>query len=261
MSAVRGDGQGAGIRLNAPQPVGILGGMGPAAGLDFARQFLLACEHYLHASHTPVADQAFPEHWLAQVPVVDRSRALLDPNAPQPYKEMERAIAQLANAGARTIAIACNTAHAWHDELQSGQPDIELLHIGRETVTHLHQTGVDAAILLATRGTYRIALYQSAFAERGMRCIVPLPVEQQGLMDGIYKGVKAGCLDVARERFAAVGRALHERYGAVPVVMACTEIPLVLPTLAEAAEWTLVDPTRVLAGVLARRAYRSDRVM
>jgi aspartate racemase len=261
MSTARRDGQGAGIRLNAPQPVGILGGMGPAAGLDFTRQFLSACEHYLHASHTPVVDQAFPEHWLAQIPVVDRSRALLDPNAPQPFEDMERAVAQLANAGARTIAIACNTAHAWHDELQSGQPDIELLHIGRETVEHLRRAGVDAAILLATRGTYRIALYQSAFAEHGMRCIVPSPGEQQGLMDGIYKGVKAGCFDIARERFAAVGHTLHERYGALPVVMACTEIPLVLPMLEEAADWTLVDPTRVLADVLARRAYRSDRVM
>src|SRR6476469_6739758 len=49
--------------------VGILGGMGPAAGADFARLFVHACAEHMGKSGVVVSDQAFPEHWLAQVPV------------------------------------------------------------------------------------------------------------------------------------------------------------------------------------------------
>ncbi len=59
-----------------PQTVGILGGMGPAAGADFVRLFVQACARQMAAAGRPVTDQGFPEHWLAQVPVPDRSRAM-----------------------------------------------------------------------------------------------------------------------------------------------------------------------------------------
>ncbi|MFZ3117300.1 MAG: aspartate racemase, partial [Variovorax sp.] len=55
------------------QVVGILGGMGPAAGADFVRLFVDACAQHMRAVGEPVRDQAFPEHWLAQVPVPDRT--------------------------------------------------------------------------------------------------------------------------------------------------------------------------------------------
>lgn len=59
--------------------VGILGGMGPAAGADFARLFVAACAEQMRQRGIVVSDQAFPEHWLAQVPVPDRGSALGTP--------------------------------------------------------------------------------------------------------------------------------------------------------------------------------------
>ncbi|CAN7256024.1 amino acid racemase [Trinickia sp. LjRoot230] len=229
--------------------------MGPAAGLDFVRLFLSACERCLREHGTPIADQAFPEHWLAQIPVADRSLALLDPNAPQPLEGMSRAIGRLVGLGARTVAVACNTAHAWQATLQRAQPDVELLHIAKETAAHLRASDVNSAMLLATEGTYRMALYQQAFEAYEIGCVLPSVREREALMEGIYDGVKAGRLELARERFAAVGRVLHERHGDLPMVMACTEIPLAMPFVDEARQWMLVDPAEVLALALARRAY------
>jgi aspartate racemase len=61
---------------NVTSTVGILGGMGPAAGADFARLFVTACTDHMRGRGMAVSDQAFPEHWLAQVPVPDRSIVL-----------------------------------------------------------------------------------------------------------------------------------------------------------------------------------------
>ncbi len=68
------------LPLPAQRPcmVGILGGMGPAAGADFVRLFVEACTRRMEALGIPVRDQAYPEHWLAQVPIPDRTAALGD---------------------------------------------------------------------------------------------------------------------------------------------------------------------------------------
>lgn len=238
-----------------PATVGILAGMGPAAGVDFARLFLQACEACLREQGRPVKDQAYPEHWLAQVPVVDRTAALSDPGAPQPLAEMGRALKQLAQLGAQAVAISCNTAHAWHAELQRLVPQVRLLHIATETVAALQRLGHRRAALLATQGTYRIGLYDQAFADRGIACVRPTGQEQEWLMQGIYEGVKAGRMDLATARFVQAAQGLRARHGDIPLVMACTEIPLALPRAPEAGGCTLVDPSAILATALARAAY------
>lgn len=239
----------------APQPVGILAGMGPAAGVDFARLFVAACEDWLRSHGHAVCDQAYPAHWMAQLPIPDRTRALTDGAAPQPLEAMAQGLAQLAGLGARAVAMPCNTAHAWHAALQERVPQVALLHMPRETAAALRAQGQERVALLATEGSYRIGLYEQAFAAQGIACVLPHAKARQWLMQGIYDGVKAGDMALAQQRFVAVGQALRAQHGDIALAMACTEIPLALPQAPEAQGWTLIDPTAILARALARRAY------
>jgi len=239
----------------APAPVGILGGMGPAAGIDFARLFLQACTQCLHAHGQPIKDQAYPAHWLAQLPITDRTAALQDRTAPQPLSALVQGAQQLSALGARYAAIACNTAHAWYEAVQAQVPQLKILHIARETAAHLRSAGHDAAVLLATQGTYRTGLYASALTDVGIACIEPEAQEQQWLMQGIFQGVKAGDVNLAQQRFVQAGQTLHARHGDLPCIMACTEIPLALPQAPAARDWHLIDPAAILARQLARQAY------
>jgi aspartate racemase len=242
------------------QVVGILGGMGPAAGADFVRLFVQACAQQMRARGEPVRDQSFPEHWLAQVPVPDRTDALAsgDHNgAHQPLEPMLQALGRLAALGSRAVAIACNTAHAWHGNLQERFPQVELLHMARETAQQLAGQGATSVALMATEGTYRVRLYEQALAEAGLGCHVPLANERQTIMRGIFEGVKAGNMPLAEQCFSEVALRLAERHGPVTIIMGCTEVPLGLQGSAAVAGLDLVDPAQVLAAALARRAYRA----
>ncbi|NVM88492.1 aspartate/glutamate racemase family protein [Variovorax sp. SG517] len=243
--------------MSSTSVVGILGGMGPAAGADFVRLFVQACTQQMRARGEPVRDQAFPEHWLAQVPVPDRTEALAsaDQGAHQPLEPMLQALGRLAALGSRTVAIACNTAHAWHASLQERFPQVELLHMARETAQHLTRQGATGVALMATEGTYRIRLYEKALAEEGLECHVPLPEERQIITRGIFEGVKAGNMQLAEQCFSDVALRLAGRHGPVSIVMGCTEVPLGLQGSAAVAGLDLVDPAQVLAAALARRAY------
>jgi aspartate racemase len=236
--------------------VGILGGMGPAAGADFVRLFVQACTQRMQRSGKAVLDQSFPEHWLAQVPVPDRTHALEDAQlgAHQPLEPMLQALGRLAALGARSVAIACNTAHAWHAPLQQRFPQIEVLHMAQELSKRLAELGVREAALMATQGTYRVGLYERALRDAGVRCRLPTATERERIMQGIYDGVKAGNLPLAQQCFGEVAHSLVQRHGDVPLVMGCTEIPLGLQGVATAS-LSLVDPAQVLAEALAQRAY------
>ena len=243
--------------MSQTRVVGILGGMGPAAGADFARLFVQACAEHMHAQGLEVSDQAFPEHWLAQVPVPDRSAALNAPGfgAHQPLEPMLQAMGKLAALGATVVAVACNTAHAWHGELQQRFPQIEVLHVARETATALARQGITQVGLLATEGTYRAGLYAQAFQAAGLSCEVPTADEREKLMQGIYQGVKVGNLALARTCFAQVAADLTARHKLNTLVLGCTEIPLALSAVPGAKNLQLLDPAWILAQVLARRAY------
>ena len=235
--------------------VGILAGMGPAAGVDFVRMFVSACEDWMRAHDLPVCDQSYPEHWVSQLPVPDRSRALVDATAPQPIEALTRGFILLEALGASAVAIPCNTAHAWYADLQQRVPQVELLHIARETAADLRSQGIDRIALLATRGTYRTGLYETALAAQGIHCILPAEAARERLMQGIYEGVKAGNMALAQDCFTSVARELCKTHGNITMLMACTEIPLALPHAPEAKAWQLIDPAKVLARALACRAY------
>lgn len=231
--------------------------MGPAAGADFVRLFVQACSVYLREHGMEVKDQAFPEHWLVQMPIPDRTQALLtDPQGPTgPAPHMQQGLGRLAALGVRSVAVACNTAHVWHGQLQALFPQVTLLHIAQETARHLQAQGARQAIVLATAGTYQTGLYDTALRACGVQPLLP---DAQGvalLMRGIYDGVKSGDMALAEHCFGAALEPLLARHGSLPVIMGCTEIPLALPQTPQAHQAPLIDPAWVLAQALAERAY------
>ena len=231
--------------LHPSRAVGILGGMGPAAGADFVRLFVQACSCYLRSHGYVVQDQAFPEHWLVQMPIPDRTQALrTDPQAPTgPAPYMLQGIGRLAALGVCSVAVACNTAHVWHGQLQALFPRLRILHIAQETARALQRQGAERAIVLATEGTYRTGLYDAALQAHGVTPLVPDSAGVALLMQGIYEGVKGGDIAIAIRCFGHVLAQLQAEYGPdVPVIMGCTEIPLALPQAPQAQGMQLIDP-------------------
>ncbi len=111
----------------------------------------------------------------------------------------------------------------------------------------LQAQGLREVGLLATQGTYRTGLYETALAQAGIACHLPQENERETLMRGIYDGVKTGDLAHAKTCFIEVAQRLMTRHGDIVLIMGCTEIPLALPMAPQAASWRLVNPAQVLA--------------
>jgi aspartate racemase len=237
--------------------VGILGGMGPAAGAQFTQLFVDACSDEMRARGWAVHDQAFPEHWLCQVPVADRTRAILAPSgdaACSPLPGLAYAMSQLDTLGVSAVAMACNTAHHWHSRLQQQFAHVELLHIADEVAAELLAQGWRRPLLLATAGTVASGLYARALARVGLSCVTPPDALQLLVTAGIYSGVKRGDLVLARGQFEAVLAWGAQEAAVDCAILGCTEIPLALPH----SRLPLIDANRLLARALAKRAFATD---
>lgn len=229
--------------------VGILGGMGPAATADFYAKLVRATPAERDQDHIPVIVEADPS-------VPDRTQAFLH-GGPSPLPHLLKGARALEERGAQWIAMPCNTAHLWYEEL-AAHTTVPLLHIVDAVVEELvNKLGTQVAArvaVLATAATAEGQLYPRRAAAdartQGWSWVLPSREEQARLEDGIA-AVKAG--DVARGS-ALIGTLMNALSGKVDaVVYACTEVPIAmdgsaLPVLA-------IDSTAALA-TLASRASR-----
>jgi aspartate racemase len=217
--------------------VGVLGGMGPAATLDFMAKVL-------------AADNAPREQDKIRL-IVDCNPSVLDRNAatrgqgPSPGPALAGMARGLVAAGADFLVIACNTAHAWVADIAAATqvPVLSMIEAACDAIAVDHPKA-DRIGLLAGQGCLDAGLYQDAFAARGWRPVIPPPNLQTDFMTALY-AVKSGSLGEAQKAaFIACGAATWAA-GAQIVVAGCTEVPLLL-TAADLPV-ALVDPTDILA--------------
>ena len=208
--------------------LGVLGGMGPAATVDFLAK--------LQAFTPAKSDQ---DHIRV---IVDLNPKVPDRNAPGSLAGpvLAEMAGALQGAGAEVLAIPCNTAHAYADLVQraSGLPLIDLIETGASAARDL---GARRVGVLGTKGALR--RYREYLAAQAMGLVQLPPDRQDAFMATIYK-IKAGDLISTKAEMAAYAAELIA-LGAEAVVAGCTEAPLVLTAGDVAAPF--VDPTELLA--------------
>lgn len=215
--------------------VGVLGGMGPAATLDFVARVRRLTPAGRDQDHLRL--------------IVDDNPGLPDRNAaiagtgPSPGPQLAAMARGLEAAGAQVLVMPCNTAHAFEAEVKrgSGLPFLSIV----EATVEATLAGTDAVRvgLLATTGCLGAGLYQRAFAARGVRAATLEGEAMARFMAAVY-AVKAGDAAVARVILADLAEQLVAA-GAEAIVAACTEVPLVLRP--DAVAVPMVDSTECLA--------------
>ncbi|RKJ98487.1 aspartate/glutamate racemase family protein [Alicycliphilus denitrificans] len=208
--------------MSTPGLLGVLGGMGPLATIDFLRKVLEATPAKTDQEHVPVLSSSIP-----QIP--DRTTAFRG-EGESPLPAMIENGKRLVDAGAGLIVMPCNTAHLWYEPLQTalGVPMLHLVDAALEDAIVL--VGANGRLgLLATDGSIASGLYVNRRQPGGASIQWLLPTAREMIelvMPGI-EAVKAGNEARGRELLSQAAAALGKR-GAEAIVLGCTEIPVVL---------------------------------
>ena len=221
--------------MSERKTIGILGGMGPAATADLFQKIVRCTKASRDQEHPHVIIDS-------NTNIPDRTDALLHSGA-SPVAELQKSARRLVGAGAEIIAMPCNTAHGYYDEVCAAA-GVPVLHMIRLTAASLAAMGIKCAGLLATDGTVQTGIYEKSFLGSGIRLITPDEAGQRAVMDLTYSGVKAGALSYDTSEFMRAAERLLER-GAETLILGCTELPPAFEMYG--LELPHVDPTEILA--------------
>jgi len=225
--------------------VGVLGGMGPDATIDFMSKVI--------ALTTAETDQDHIRMIVDHNPKVPNRQAAILHGGADPGVELAAMATRLANAGADFLVMPCNSAHAFLEPVRRATtiPFVSIVDLSiREA--GLIRPDARAIGVLATDGLLATDIYQRALREAGYSSVLPEPEDLVRLMT-LIRRVKAG--DKSREVADEMGMLaeLLASAGAEVIIAGCTEIPLVL----DAAKLTV--PVVASTDVLARKTVALAR--
>ena len=221
--------------------VGVIGGMGPMATVEFYRHVVQASSATTDQDHLPVLIWGDPR-------IPDRSDAITS-EGHSPVPMLRLAAETLIAAGAQRLVVACNTAHVFLDSALAGLgvPLVSLIESTADAVAGLPDCNGRVAIL-GTDGTVESRVYQMALADRGIECFVPSTEIQAKVMRAVRE-LKASRVSKAEVLLAEIVGVLKEQ-GVGVLVAACTELPDAITRVAGDA--LVVDPMEVVATTLVK---------
>ena len=215
--------------------IGILGGMGTQAGLDFCNKLAML--------NRGKVDQEYPLFILynkSNIPgrpesigVQTRKFSDLPKNSQNnnKYNNVLKSLIEgcrsLEKSGCKFIVIPCNTAHYWYEDLKK-KIKIPIINMPKEVFLHtkkICKKNVKIG-LLATEGTLRTEIYEKLFKNQ-YELIKPLHNLQIESVNKTIKHVKMGNIKLAEKSIKPAINYLIKN-NCKKIILGCTELPIAI---------------------------------
>ena len=226
--------------------IGVLGGLGPEATVDF-------CFRIIGNTNAPT-EQDHIRCIVDNNPKAPNRNHAIAGNGPSPAPAFEDSARMLERCGVDFIVMPCNTAHAFVDAILQSI-SIPFISMIDETCNHLSENhqNIEHIGLLAADGCLRANLYQTKLEESGFTVVLLNSTQQEAFMRTVYDIKQFGASKKSIKDMEDNAHTLISA-GAEIILAGCTEIPLVLKP--ESISVPLVETTEILAKQSVRYAKR-----
>ena len=227
--------------------IGILGGMGTRAGLDFCNK--------LAVINRGKIDQKYPMFIL-----YNKSKIPSRIENLKKYKNVLKSLIAgcklLQKNKCKFIVMPCNTAHYWHKDIQKNIK-IPILSMPQEVFLHAKRTcKINSKIgILCTEATLETKIYNKYF-DKNFRLISPSKLIQKKNVNKAINFVKMGKVkDAEKTLRPAVNYLLKMK--CKKIILGCTEIPIAIfayKSFKKVKESKVfIDPNLLLANVCMKK--------
>ena len=227
--------------------IGILGGMGTQAGLDFCIK--------LAKLNKGKTDQQYPLFVL-----YNKSNIPGRPENLHKYNKVLKSLIagckSLIKSKCKFIVIPCNTAHYWYDDLQK-KIKIPIINMPKEVFLYTKKNcKKNSKIgLLATEGTLKTGVYNKFF-DKNFKLLKPNNFLQTKSVNKAIKFVKMGKIKDAEKAIKpAVNHLIKMK--CKKIILGCTELPIAIFAFKSFKKVKLskifLDPNLMLANVSMKK--------
>jgi len=247
--------------------IGILGGMGTQAGLDFCNKLSMLNRGKIdqeyplfilyNKSDIPGRPESISIHAKSSSDYLGRPQNLKKYN--KVLKSLIAGCNSLKNSKCKFIVIPCNTAHYWYEDLQK-KIKIPIVSMPMEVYLHTKKNcKKNSKIgLLATEGTLKTGVYNKFF-DKTFKLISPKKSIQINSVNKAIKYVKMGKIKEAEKAIKSAVNYLI-KMKCKKIILGCTELPIAIFAFKSFKKIKLskifLDPNLILANVSMEK-YRS----
>ena len=244
--------------------IGILGGMGTQAGLDFCNKLAILNRGKI--------DQEYPLFLLynkANIPgrpesigvhTGNLSNRSINKKSKKKYSLVLKSLINgckiLKKSKCKFIVIPCNTAHYWYDDLKK-KIRLPIINMPKEVFNHTKKVcKKDSFIgLLATEGTLKTGVYNKFFDE-DYNLIYPSLNLQKNSVNKAIKYVKMGNVNAASRIIKPAINFLIKKK-CKKIILGCTELPIAIFAFKSfkkiETSKTFLDPNLILANAAMKK--------
>ena len=230
--------------------IGILGGMGTQAGLDFCNK--------LAVLNRGKNDQKYPLFIL-----YNKSNIPKRPENLKKYYNVLKSLVAGCNLlkknKCKFIVMPCNTAHYWYDDLQK-KIKIPIISIPKEVYIHTKKTCKKNSKIgiLCTEATLKTGIY-NRYSDKNFKLISPEKSLQTKYVNKAIKYVKLGKVKEAEKAIKPAVNYLM-KIKCKKIILGCTELPIAIfayKSFKKIKESKVfIDPNLLVANVSMRK-YKS----
>lgn len=202
--------------IDINKTVGVLGGMGPEAAVDFMATVVAMTPARTDQDHVHMIVDNDPS-------IPPRQDAILR-DGTDPGPAMASMAKRLQDAGADFLVMPCNTAHVFNKAV-TGAVSIPLLSIIDVTVAACRN--YERVGLLTTEACLKGGIYQAAMQALGKEMVLPTDEEITEFTELVFRIKQGDKSEPVAKGMLRMADALQTR-GAQAIIAGCTEIPLVL---------------------------------
>ena len=215
--------------------IGILGGMGTQAGLDFCNKLAMLNRGKIdqeyplfilyNKSNIPGRPESIGVQTKSLSTVPRNSKNIKKYNTV--LKSLLEGCKSLEKSGCKFIVIPCNTAHYWYEDLKK-KIKIPIINMPKEVFTQTKKScKKNSKIgLLATEGTLKTEIYDKIF-KKDYVLIKPLNSLQKNSVNKAIKHVKMGNIRLAEKAIKPAIKYLIKQK-CKKIILGCTEIPIAI---------------------------------
>jgi len=247
--------------------IGILGGMGTQAGLDFCNKLAMLNRGKIdqeyplfilyNKSDIPGRPESISFHAKSSSDIFGKPINIKKYN--KVLKSLIAGCQSLQKSRCRFIVIPCNTAHYWYNDLQK-KIKIPIINMPKEVYFHTKKTcKKNSKIgLLATEGTLKTGVYNKFF-DKNFKLITPKTTLQKMSVNKAIKFVKMGKIKDAEKTIKSAVNYLI-KMKCKKIILGCTELPIAIFAFKSFKKIKLskifLDPNLVLANSSMKK-YRN----
>lgn len=216
--------------------LGIIGGMGPMATVNFYKQIIQMTDAGRDQDHIRIIIDS-------NTNISDRTDAIIG-NGKSPLPALLDSAKKLESLKVDGLTMPCNTAHYYYEDIKKNI-NIPFLNMIEETALNINSnySFIKKAGLLATEGTCKANIYEKYFSKYNIQLIKPAEKYQHNITEVIYN-IKKGNYDRDLSGLFNTLKSLNDK-GVEIFILGCTELSFAFEHFRINA--TSIDPIIVLA--------------